>query len=134
MIETANKKRTSLTLDPSVIAMYQDIARKSNVSLSSLINDWLQTTGPALETLTAQVLEVKHRPHKVLNDLMLFQEHTQAQLDSLHPELRGLLGGRDKENERPEPVIGEDERTTQKAAVSPPSNTGLKVYPPRPGK
>lgn len=134
MIETPNKKRTSLTLDPSVIAMYQDIARKSNVSLSSLINDWLQTTGPALETLTAQVLEVKHRPQKVLNDLLLFQEQTQAQLDSLHGDLRGLLGGHDKENERPEPVHGEDGRPTQKAEVSPPSNTGLKVYPPRPEK
>lgn len=130
MIESANKKRTSLTLDPSVIATYQDIARKSNVSLSSLINDWLQTTGPALVELTNQVLEVKYRPQKVLNDLLLFQEKTQADLDALNGEIRNLMGVADKANERPEAGYGEDESEPQKPDFPPHSNTGGKLPPP----
>lgn len=127
MTTTTMKQRVSLTLDPDVIATYQAIARKSNTSLSGLINDWLETTGPALVEMTNQVLDVKNRPAKVLNDLLLFQEHTQAQLDNLNGEIRKLMGGLPEENERPETGHGEDERTTKRAAPSPHSNTGLKL-------
>lgn len=128
--QSVGKQRVSLTLDPHVVAMFQAIAVKSGTSLSALINDWLETTGPALEDLTNQILEVKTRPAKVLNDLLLFQEKNSQYLESIKGELRTLLEGVPKETERPEPAIGEDVRMTREANFTPHSNTGVKLPPP----
>lgn len=122
------KQRVSLTLDPHVIATFKEIALKSNVSLSSLINDWLESTGPALVEITHQLLEVKTRPAKVLNDLLLFQEKNQENLNSVRGELRALLDRMpQEEGEGPEPVIGKDVEITRKADFTPHSNTGVKL-------
>lgn len=86
------KQRVTITLSPEVIALYMAVSEKSGQSFSATINDWLESTGPALEQLTQQVLDVKSRPAQVLNDLMLFQEQMQSNLDDVKDQIKHLVG------------------------------------------
>lgn len=114
MLAKTLKQRVTITLSPEVIALYQDVSNKSGQSFSATINDWLESTGPALEQLTQQVLDVKSRPAQVLNNLMLFQEQMEGQLSEVKDEIRSLIGANGEIEGQP----------------SPHSNTGLKLFNP----
>jgi hypothetical protein len=85
------KVRITLTLDEDVIDVYKTIADATNNKLSPVVNQWLGSTSAAFALMAAEIDDIKQRPAKALNTLLLFQEQMDEKIDTMDPALANFL-------------------------------------------
>lgn len=85
------KVRITLTLDEDVIDVYKTIAEATNNKLSPVVNQWLGSTSAAFALMAAEIDDIKQRPAKALNTLLLFQEQMDDAVDTMDPAMGAFL-------------------------------------------
>lgn len=69
---TAARIRTTITVEPHVLEMYQRMAKASRQSVSRTMGDWLADTADGAMAITLQAEKARKEPLQAMHNLQLY--------------------------------------------------------------
>ena len=121
---TADRIRTTISLDPAVHAIFVTMAEASGTSVSRCMGDWLADTAEGAQFVAQKMQEARRAPKTVMREMQAMSGGLVAEIDEQVQAIR------QKSLAAPRPPQAELRRTGGRqapAAVKPPcSPTGVK--------
>lgn len=84
----SRKVRTTISLDPEVLAVYRQMAEQSGMSLSQCIGGWLETTLDSAQFINRKMLEARGLPSKFVQSMQTLLDETQVEMDSIVSDMK----------------------------------------------
>lgn len=113
------RTRTTITIEPHVLEMYQRVAKASRQSVSRCMGDWLADTADGAMAIALQAEKARTRPLQAMHELQLYAAAMQEGAAELVEKVKlAKEGGTQVENAV---------RRGSPPPTPPSSNTGGKV-------
>lgn len=84
----SRKVRTTISLDPEVLAVYRQMAEQSGMSLSQCIGGWLETTLDSAQFINRKMLEARGLPSKFVQSMQSLLDEAQEEMDFIASDMK----------------------------------------------
>lgn len=111
----AERVRTTVAIDPEVLATFRVMADAAGISVSRCIGEWLADTADGAQMVARKMVEARRAPGQVMRELQAAAHGLSRELDEQAASIRAERGGL-----RPAGAVGGGRPS------APSSNTGLK--------